>query len=91
MGKRLVRTEQAIGEVVDGELVLLNVETGVYFGLNRTGTKIWELLGERSDVDDVLSALERVYPVERATLRRDLDALIADLEKSGLVREIGAS
>ncbi len=91
MGKKLVRTEQAIGEVVDGELVLLNVETGVYFGLNRTGTKVWELLGERSDVDDVLSALERVYPVERATLRRDLDALIADLEKSGLVREIGAS
>jgi hypothetical protein len=90
MGKRLVRTEQAIGEVVDGELVLLNVETGVYFGLNRTGTKVWELLGERSDVDDVLSALERAYPVERETLRRDLDALIADLEKSGLVRELGA-
>ena len=88
MARHITRCPDAIGEVVDGELVLLNVRTGVYFGLNPTGTKIWELLERHSDVDELHLALTGLYPVSPAVLRADLDALVLDLEKAGLVREL---
>ena len=77
--------------VIDGELVLLNVETGVYFGLNRTGTKIWDLIGQTADIDAVLEGLKTAYPIDPEILRQDLLELVAGLEKEGLVSELRAS
>jgi hypothetical protein len=42
---------------LEGEAVLLNLETGVYFGLNEVGTRIWSLLQERVSLKQVLERL----------------------------------
>jgi hypothetical protein len=76
-----------MGEVVDGELVLLNLDSGQYFGLNRTGTRIWELLGSTPHLDDVERVLAEQYRIEPSRARQDLDELIAELERAGLVHE----
>lgn len=91
MGRRMARSRNALGEVVDGELVLLNLDSGEYFGLNRTGTRIWELLGETTDLDEVHRALLGQFAVDPEVLRRDLEELIAELEQAGLVRETDES
>lgn len=87
MGRHFSRSETAMGELVDGELVLLNMDSGEYFGLNPTGTRIWELLGEHGDLDRVHEALVRQYAVDPERLRADLEELVADLERAGLVHE----
>lgn len=87
----MARSRNALGEVVDGELVLLNLDSGEYFGLNRTGTRIWELLGETTDLDEVHRALLGQFAVDPEVLRRDLEELIAELEQAGLVRETDES
>ena len=33
-------SEDAVFRELDGEAVILNLDTGIYFGLNRTGTRI---------------------------------------------------
>ena len=87
MGRTFSRSENAMGELVDGELVLLNMDSGEYFGLNATGTRIWALLAEHGDLDLVHEAMVRKYAVDPKRLRSDLEELIADLERAGLVRE----
>lgn len=89
VGLRYVRSDNVLGEVVEGELVLLNADSGEYFGLNRTGTRIWELLGELEDLDRVQTALTQQYPVDAAVLRHDLESLVAELQRAGLLRAVG--
>lgn len=64
---------------MDGESVLLNAETGIYYGLNRVGTAMWYCLTERGLVQDAYDALLARYAVSEEQLERDLLALIDDL------------
>ena len=63
-----------------GETVLLNLESGVYYGLDAIGTRVWTLLTtqERS-LADVCSIMAEEYDVARETLHDDLTALVRDL------------
>ena len=68
-----------------GEMVLLNLKSGVYYGLNETGTQMWSLLVELKDPGRVVEALEREYAADRAQLEGDLRALLGALRAKGLI------
>jgi hypothetical protein len=69
----------------EGEAFLLHVDTGRYFGLNRTGLTIWRALVE--GVDPV-EALARRWPdVSDDVRHRDVDTLLSALRDAGLVRD----
>lgn len=87
MSRRWVRSERAMGEIVDGELVLLNLDSGQYFGLNRTGTRIWELLETKPRLEELERAISEQYRVDPSLVRQDLQELITELERAGLVHE----
>lgn len=70
--------------------VILNVETGIYYGLDRVGSRIWELIGAGTTDDALVDHLTREYDVERETLRADVAALLSTLEARGLAR-VGAA
>lgn len=77
---------EVVFETLDGEAVLLNLETGIYFTLNDTGTRIWELLGEHDgDLEEVRRTMLEEYEVEPEALDADLEELIAELEARRLV------
>jgi hypothetical protein len=71
---------------VGGETVLLNLESGVYYGLDPVGTRAWNLLAQSKTLADVCSIMVGEYDVALDILRRDLAALVQDLcEKRLLV------
>ena len=70
---------------LDDEIVLLNLNTGVYFSLNSTGRRFWELLSKGVAVDAMLPRLSDEYEVEAAVLRMDLDSLVRQLTAEGLI------
>lgn len=72
-------------EVLDGEAVVLNLQTGVYFQLNEVGTRVWELLSVHGEAEPIVDALFEEYEVERATLTEDVDRLISELSEKGLL------
>jgi hypothetical protein len=71
---------------ISGEAVLLNLETGTYFGLNTVGTRAWMLLVEGRSLGDVRSQLETEFDVSAGALATDLDAWLSALVTKGLVR-----
>lgn len=87
MARRVEISDTIVGEVLDGEAVLLDLGSGKYFSLNPTATRMWQLLGERGNLEEVLDVLRREFDVERATLAQDLEALVADLIAKGVLRE----
>jgi hypothetical protein len=66
------------------ESVILNLDSGVYFGLDEIGTRIWQLLEQR-DVGEVCETLQSEYDVPAERVEADVTALIDRLSAKGLV------
>lgn len=70
---------------LDGEAVLLELETGRYFGLNETGTRMWLLLQEHGAVGAAFQALLAEYDVAEERLRQELLSFVGTLTSQGLL------
>lgn len=70
---------------LEGEAVILDLDSERYFGLDEVGTRAWRLLAEGRSVREVNAALLEDYEVDAGTLRDDLDELLAALTAEGLV------
>ena len=71
---------------LQGEAVILNLDSECYFGLDEVGTRMWTALTTSPDVAAATQALLAEFEVEPEELRRDLEAFIASLAEAGLVR-----
>ncbi|HEY3093516.1 MAG TPA: PqqD family protein [Vicinamibacterales bacterium] len=71
---------------IDDEGVVLDLSTGTYFGLNASGTRMWQLLAEHGSLRDVVAALGREFDARPDTLERDLLAFVEHLASRDLVR-----
>ncbi len=85
---RLMISESVVDAMLGDETVLLNVESGVYFGLDPVGTRIWELLARGSTEDEITSCLLDEYEVEPARARVDVKTFMRALVSKGLTREV---
>lgn len=83
---KLVVSDSVVAAELDNESVLLNVETGVYFGLGEVGTRIWQLLIEGLSPDDIVGRLLDEYEVAPHQLRDDVTSFLEHLEREGLTR-----
>ena len=77
--------EDVVFQELDGEAVLLNMRTGIYFGLNPMGTRIWQLLSEHGEVKTVTTMLLDEYGIREDQLRNHLSDFIEQLQSKGLV------
>ena len=78
--------EDVIYQPLQDEVVLLNMTSQQYFGLNDVGADMWKLLIEHQNVETVLERLCDEYATDKETLRRDLDDLIQSLVAAGLLK-----
>jgi coenzyme PQQ synthesis protein D (PqqD) len=70
---------------LDGEAVILNLQTGVYFGLDAVGTRIWQLCQQHDVLQSVWEALQREFDESADVLQADLLSLLGELSGHGLI------
>jgi hypothetical protein len=70
---------------LDGEAVLLDLESGRYFGLDEVGARFWQVLAEAPSVEAAYETLAAEYDVDREKLRQDLYALLDELVEHQLI------
>ena len=80
-----INGESVVSRELEGEAVILNLESGVYFGLNEVGTRIWALIQQGRSLRNVLEALQQEYEVNPQILENDLLQLVEQLQARGLV------
>ncbi|HLY41342.1 MAG TPA: PqqD family protein [Terracidiphilus sp.] len=71
------------------ETVLLNLETGTYFGLDTVGSRFIELLESNDKLSVVYSRMLEEYDVEPDTLKADLLRLSQEMCSRGLLEPAG--
>jgi Coenzyme PQQ synthesis protein D (PqqD) len=86
---RFEPTEDVIFESLQDEIVLLDMNSQQYFSLDDVGSDMWKLLLQHGDINTVTDCLCAEYDVDRATVRKDLEALIENLVGRGLLKSSG--
>ncbi len=81
----VVAAKDQISSDLEGRQVLLNVKSGVYYGLDRVGTRIWALLQQPRTVKEIRDSLLESYAVDSQRLENDLIALLQKLSDAGLI------
>jgi Coenzyme PQQ synthesis protein D (PqqD) len=82
----LVRwSDDQLAATVDQEVVILSVERGSYYGLDDIGSDIWQQMATPVSVGALCDALVGKYEADRATIERDVLALLETLVAEGLV------
>lgn len=70
---------------IDGESILMHINTGSFFGMKGTSLVIWKLLDEYEDTDDITSALLELYSASREDCEHDVKKFILDIDRAGFV------
>lgn len=70
---------------MEDDVVILNTSSGVYFGLDPVGRRVWDLIQEPMAVDTLRDTLMADYEVDADRCMHDLLALLAKLAEHGLI------
>ena len=81
----LYRAKDAISTELDGETVILNIETGVYNGLDQVGTTIWNLLEKPISFRDLAEGIMSEYEVDEKRCSDDLCSFLSDMLQNKLI------
>ena len=86
LNQKITFAQTVFAQEVDGVMVLLDMESENYFGLDEVGTSIWQAMQEKEILREVLDALLEQYEVEEEMLENDLIDFVGKLVESGLVK-----
>ena len=90
MRRLQANTDIAAWRIVDGEAVIVHAVSSAYYGLNSTGTFIWEsILGEPMTSDEIADRMTARFGVTDGLVHDAVAAFLASLHAEGLVREAG--
>jgi Coenzyme PQQ synthesis protein D (PqqD) len=82
---RIQINEQVLFQQLEAEAVLLNLKTGIYFGLDAVGARVWELLKHHRQVSEVIESVVDEFEVTEKRCSEDVFRFIAELEENGLI------
>lgn len=82
----VVASPEAVTADVGAEAVVLDLAAGKYYGMPGPTAMIWAALQSPVRIADIVARLLDAYDVEPDRCRRELLAVVADLEARGLVR-----
>ena len=73
---------------LDNESVFLNLDTERYFGLDQTGTRMWQVITSSSNIEAAFQQLLSEFEVDPDTLRSDLVGLLEKLLDNNLLQMV---
>ena len=88
--RALLANPDVVSREVGGETILLDLESGTYFGLNAVGGRVWQMLESgRKSLVELCDSVETEFDAPRGEIERDVAALVDHLLEQGLVTSEG--
>lgn len=81
----VVTTSEQVSSDLADEVVILNLQNGMYYGLNPVGSLVWNLMREPVQVASLRDAVLQRYAVDATTCAQDLLALLEELAAAALI------
>ena len=84
---KLTIPPQVMSRLVGDETVLLNLQSGMYFGLDGVGKRIWGSVTEGNNIRQAAAAIVAEYDVDEEQAQADVIEFVSDLVTRGLLVE----
>jgi hypothetical protein len=82
---RVIVPDTVLFRELEGEAVILNLETESYLGLDLVGTRMWNVLTAQPSIEAAYQVLLAEYDVAPETLRADLERLLGEMLEHKLI------
>jgi hypothetical protein len=82
---RVKLSEDVLLQELQGNAVLLDLKTGVFFGLDKVGTRMWTLMGETGSLAGVVETIVAEFDVTEDKCTEDVLSLVRRLEEQSLL------
>ena len=79
------RSPNKVAAEMGEETVILDIESGYYFQLNKSGARIWALIDSPVSVADLCARIEASFDVDRDTCRAEVTDFLALMREKGLI------
>jgi hypothetical protein len=83
-------SDQVSSELQEGDIAILNLKDGVYYGLNSVGSRIWNLIQTPKSVAELREVLLAEYDIDVEVCTRELMDLLDNLSNKKLI-EVNAA
>ena len=80
------RADRAAGDVIDGEAIIINLETGVYYSMQGAGGRVWAMLAGHRTVRSMIDEMVMTYEVTADVVSADIHAVLRQLLDEGLIQ-----
>jgi len=75
-----------ISEMIDGEVMIINLESGSYFSVTGAGAAIWPQLIAGTDLDSLATILGTAFDITPAEVEFELSGFVDRLVGEGILR-----
>jgi len=80
-----VNTPTVTHETIDGEAVIINLDSGNYYSLVDAGSLIWALVDRGASASEVHELLQQSYQGDATDIDRGVQELLAQLQQENLI------
>lgn len=82
------RIEDVLDTEIDDQTVMMDIEQGSYFGLNKTATRIWAMLSEPTVIGELCDRLADEFDVPREQCEQQVGDFLENLLDRGLLQVV---
>jgi len=89
LSSTIALSTEILSQEVDGETIFLDLRSESYFGLDKVGTRIWQLLQQDGNLQRVFNTMLEEYDVGAEQLEKDMNKLLDKLIDAELITVSG--
>jgi hypothetical protein len=81
--------QKVVHETIDGEVILIQLETGNYYSLGGSGAEIWALLRQGGSPEELAERLHPSFDAPSGQIEEAVERLTSELVAEGLLEQGG--
>jgi hypothetical protein len=80
-----INSSKIVHDTIDGEVIIINFDTGIYYSLNAVCKEVWSCLERNLIFGEILKELGTKYQGDPEDIKKETAQLLEDLEKEELI------
>jgi len=81
---------KVVSQIIDDEAIIINMETGSYYSLDKIGSEIWHLLEQTASAAQITDVMQSRYDGSTTEISTEIVKLLQSLEAENLVEIVVA-
>lgn len=77
--------ENQVSSDLDGESVVLDLDQGIYYGMNELGSRVWQIIQNPVSVQEIIVTVQDEYEVDRERCKQDILSFLNQLDEQNLI------